>query len=248
MSYDRIKKIFNPVEKISQMKKNFVSLSDIGQTTIMLTNRLLEFTGISETSIGVTGSQLVDLASKKSDIDIVIYGEDVCRGFYDQLANSYNLIPGIKEYSGSLLDKHLKFRWRNLINHRKILREIERKKKLQGIFEGREFFIRLVRFPEDVDEVYGLKKYELLEPCEITGIITDDSDSIFSPCSYQVESLERPNLKRLVSFRGRFTEQVSKGDSVRARGRLERVINNKSGESFDQLVLGESSSDYLMPF
>ncbi|MHA2020544.1 MAG: hypothetical protein ACW96N_02440, partial [Candidatus Thorarchaeota archaeon] len=54
-------------------------------------------------------------------------------------------------------------------------------------------------------------------------------------------------IKRLVSFRGRFTEHVFAGETIEARGRLELVTNVNTDESFTQLVLGEDPLDYLMP-
>ena len=59
--------------------------------------------------------------------------------------------------------------------------------------------------------------------------------------------MDLPKLKQLVSYRGRFTEQVSSGMSVRAKGRLENVLDSSTGENYQQLVLGENSSDYLIP-
>jgi predicted nucleotidyltransferase len=78
-------------------------------------------------------------------------------------------------------------------------------------------------------------------------VIKDDCESIFTPCVYIVESSNNADLRRLVSYRGRFTEQVTTGMSVSTGGRLERVVDTTTGDCFQQLVLGENSTDYLLP-
>ena len=62
-----------------------------------------------------------------------------------------------------------------------------------------------------------------------------------------MESSDFPKLRQIVSYRGRFTEQVSIGQSVNAKGRLERVIDTSTDESYQQLVLGENSTDFMIP-
>jgi predicted nucleotidyltransferase len=81
----------------------------------------------------------------------------------------------------------------------------------------------------------------------VSGIVTEDSNSIFTPCEYLVECNEIPNLRKLVSYRGRFTEQISKGKSFEAQGRLEMVTNHKDEDQYLQLVMGELPTDYLIP-
>jgi predicted nucleotidyltransferase len=208
---------------------------------------LLEYTGIDRRDIGVTGSQLVGVARQTSDIDLIVFGESVCVQFYSKLKSEFEKIPGLERYSGDLLDEHLKFRWGDLIEYHSTLRGIESKKNLQGIFESHQFFIRLVKRRKDVAESFGQIVSENSEPRDVQCLIIDDRESIFTPCVYRVESSDLPELKQIISFRGRFTEHVSKGDSVKAKGRLESMIDTSTNERYQQLVLGESSTDYLIP-
>jgi predicted nucleotidyltransferase len=163
------------------------------------------------------------------------------------LSKNFNRIEGIRPYYGDFLNSHVKFRWRNLVKYRDTLEKIESGKILQGLFNGHEFFIRLVKRPEEIDEYYGKMRYEMMDYYRAHCIIKDDSDSIFTPCVYVVESSDNVDLRRLVSYRGRFTEQVTIGMSVSAKGRLERVTDTTTGDCFQQLVLGENSNDYLLP-
>jgi predicted nucleotidyltransferase len=242
--YNRVAQILNPVEHMDQIRKDSSALSI---STSKLVDSLLEYTGIDRSDIGVTGSQLVGVAQETSDIDLIVFGKSVCNEFYRKLKDNFEEIPEIERYSGKLLDEHLKFRWGSLVKYHSTLREIEREKILQGVFETRQFFIRLVKRRKDVPESFGQIVSENSELEEVQCLILDDSESFFTPCVYKVESTDFPELKQIISFRGRFTEHVSKGDSVKAKGRLESMFDTSTGEKYQQLVLGESSTDYLIP-
>jgi len=198
-------------------------------------------------NIGVTGSQLAELATETSDIDLVVYGTAVCQKFYSHIKKSFNLIPELCCYSGDLLNSHTDFRWGQLNQYHSILRTIERGKFLQGVFEGYQFFIRLVKLPSDINQRYGTIITRMREICEVQCIVKDISDSIFTPCEYRVKSERYPKLQKLISYRGRFTEQILSEGFVNVRGRLEDVINTQTNESYQQIVLGESSTDFLIP-
>ncbi|TFG33439.1 hypothetical protein EU528_00400 [Candidatus Thorarchaeota archaeon] len=242
--FEKVKRVHDPVKHMVQIRKNSSALSI---STSRLVDLLISHTGINKTDIGVTGSQLIGIANETSDIDLIVFGESACYEFYRRLSESYDEIPGLKHYKGELLNSHVDFRWRELTNYKTILREIESKKILQGVFENNEFFIRLVKRHEDIKESYGQIISKNWKVGEVECQITDHQDSIFTPCAYQVESSEHPELKQIISYRGRFTEHVSKGQFVNVRGILERVVNTSSGEQYQQLVLGENSSDYMIP-
>jgi predicted nucleotidyltransferase len=236
-----------PVEYLDYMRNHTISLNRLQKSSIELVRELVDSTEISWSNIGITGSQLLGIATEKSDIDLVVYGSRTCRKFHSSLSKNYNKIPGIKSYSDETLKVHLAFRWGNLIQYHDILGEIESRKVLQGLFNEHEFFIRLVKLPHEVDEVYGKVMYRLMDSCKCRCTISDDNDSIFTPCVYNVESFDHPQLRRIVSYRGRFTEQAKTGSVVEARGRLECVTDIATGEEFQQLVLGEDPTDFLLP-
>ncbi len=242
--HKKIVQVLDPVEHMNHIRNDKSALSI---ATSNLVELLLDITGIDRMEIGVTGSQLVGVATETSDIDLVVYGESTCRKFYKRLRKNFDKIPNLGRYEGELLDAHVSFRWGNLTEHHELLHRIECAKILQGVFESHQFFIRLVKSPQDIGEIFGQIITENLKTREVQCSVIKDRNSIFTPCTYQVESLDLPKLKQLVSYRGRFTEQVSSGMSVRARGRLENVSDSSTGENYQQLVLGENSSDYLVP-
>jgi predicted nucleotidyltransferase len=202
--------------------------------------------GIEWSDIGLTGSQLVGLSSQESDIDLVVYGSKPARMIHNVLGNEFDSFPGIERYHGSRLKSHVEFRWEKHDQWKKALQNIESRKVLQGLFESYDFFIRAVKLSEEIEHQYEdlIIRDKGIQTVEC--VVIDDTDSIFTPCIYTVES-DMTGLQRLVSFRGRFTEHVFAGESVEAHGRMETVTNVNTDESFTQLVLGENPLDYLMP-
>jgi predicted nucleotidyltransferase len=244
---NRIKSILDPVDCLAKMRDSVDKISDLEQASVNLAEKLVGFTGIEWTDFGITGSQLVGVAREDSDIDLVVYGLDACRKFYINLSKNFASIEGVEHYEGTLLDEHVSFRWGAHENLKSILHNIEQAKVLQGLFEGYHFFVRLVKTPGDLDFVYGDVSYQMKGQQMASGRIVDDSESIFTPCEYQVECDDLPSLRKLVSYRGRFTEQISKGASFEAFGKLEIVTNRKRNDQYMQLVLGEHPTDYLIP-
>jgi len=243
---DYVEYILSPVDALVQFRDRGEHLNDLQRATIELAESLVDAFGIPWDSIGVTGSQLVGLATEKSDIDLVVYGEQAGKTLYRSLKENSELINGLERYEGNYLQKHAQFRWGSNNQNLETLSLIESGKLLQGIFDGYEFFIRLVKTPEEVGFVYDDLSYEILGTRVLTCDVLDDSQAIFTPCEYKVECQEIPDLVNLVSYRGRYTEHVHRGMCVETRGTLEKVIHH-DGRNWFQLVLGESSTDYLLP-
>jgi predicted nucleotidyltransferase len=243
----KIKSILDPIDCLKSLRDSTGRVSDLEQSTVNLVEKLVESTKIEWSDIGVTGSQLIGIAKSDSDIDLAVFGLDACRKFYSNLSHKFAAISGVERYNGAVLDEHVEFRWGALTELKPVLREIERTKVLQGLFEGYHFFVRLVKTPDDFGHIYGDVSFQMKGQQLVSGIIIEDGDSIFTPCEYMVKSDDVPNLRKLVSYRGRFTEQISQGASFEARGRLEMVTNHKDDDQYLQLVLGELPTDYLIP-
>jgi predicted nucleotidyltransferase len=244
---EEIDVILNPTDALNQLRDLGPHLTPLQILSISIAEELVNRTGIEWKDIGLTGSQLVGLASAESDIDLVVYGSGPGRLLHSFLSDNRSLIPGLTRYSGQSLNKHTEFRWGKQKKWIDVLRDIESRKVLQGLFRERDFFIRVVKLPEENSLNYGDFTYKNLGEKTVSCVISDDVNSIFTPCEYIVECNDFPNLAKFVSYRGRFTEHVEKEMVVKAKGRLESVMNLQSKEKHVQLVLGERSSDYLIP-
>lgn len=247
VSNNDIKSILSPVDCLRNLRNRTGKISPLEQASVYLSEELVNSTGIEWSNIGITGSQLVGIARKDSDIDLVVFGLEACREFYSGLSENISSIIDIERYNGKMLDEHVAFRWGVHTDLKQILREIEQAKLLQGLYRGYHFFVRLVKNSDDLDYLYGDVSFEMRGHQLVSGTVTGDSDSIFTPCEYMVECNENPLLKRLVSYRGRFTEQISQGATFEAQGRVEIVTDHKKNDRYLQLVLGELPTDYLIP-
>ncbi|MEM2849858.1 MAG: hypothetical protein QXI36_06260 [Candidatus Bathyarchaeia archaeon] len=119
---------------------------------------------------------------------------------------------------------------------------------------GRSFFIRFLHDWSEVPEKYGDKIYEPVGFCTLYAEVSDDSESIFTPCRYTVSNVKflsgvkvnPAQVREVYSFRGRFCEQAKTGDTIRASGKLEKVTS-LNGESWFRLVVGGDRVDYVIP-
>jgi predicted nucleotidyltransferase len=229
--HEDIGKVYCPEERLKEILENPRDETEENVAS------LVEVLGIPVERMGVSGSILVGLNMVGSDLDIMVYGEEWCR-------EAYAVLKGLRE-DGVLhpfdmegaREKAL-FRWGS---DDETLVELERKKVMHGLFEGREYFFRFLK----VEEVpYGDIVYRPVHKASITAEITDDSESIFTPCGYGVSDCSVTGVTRLVSVRGRFCEQASRGDIVAARGTVEKV-EGKEGV-FLQLVM-QDRDDFLIP-
>ncbi len=238
--------ILNPIDALGQIRDRGRHLSNLQHTTIELAESIVDAFGIPWNSIGVTGSQLVGLATESSDIDLVVYGENAGKMLYQGLEKNSETIRGLERYSGKYLLQHTQFRWGSNNPDLETLRSIESNKLLQGIFDSQEFFIRIVKTPEEMEFTYDDLRFESIGTRVLKFEVLDDTQAIFTPCEYIVKCQEIPDLVSVVSYRGRYTEHVHEGMCATARGTLEKV-NHRDGRNWLQLVLGESNTDYLLP-
>ncbi len=237
----RIVRLLDPTREVQQRR----SISPLYLVADDLVDFIADESGVPGDCIGLTGSLLCGISTPTSDIDIVVYGATAGQKVYDAIG----AVDGdtLQRYHGEALDSLARSRWGGLPGLIDIHRHLEARKRLQGYFHGSEFFIRLVKLPWEVDVQYGDVSYTPLGRAEIRDcVITSNEDMIYTPCLYEVVSSSWPEVKEIVSYRGRFTEQASVGDRVTVRGRLERVLHPNRGEYW-RIVVGEDPADYMIP-
>ncbi len=203
-------------------------------------------TDLGLSDIGVSGSILVRLHNESSDIDLVVYGEENGRRVYENLRK--RIEEGIEYRRYSEVDSRVLYErraretplsWDDFIKQ-------EKRRVLEGYYREREYSIRLVK----LGEPYGSKVVRRNGKARLVLEVTDDEESIFTPCRYGVRVLKLlsgssigKEVQFIYSLRERFTEIAAEGDVVEARGEVE-TWTYTSGEELVVLYLGEKG-DYM---
>lgn len=246
---DRIKKLHKPENRLEELFKKEEKLSPIEKSALKLSKKIINKSGIEKDKIGVTGSILPGLHTPESDIDLVIYGEEEGRKAYSALKELRKSDEQLIPYDDENALRIAQFRWGKTNLPLEKLAKIEKKKVLHGMFEDRDFFIRLVKDREDISSDYEDFSYSNKGSMEIRGIVSDDENSIFTPNCYNIKNCrtlgsKNQDVKKIESYRGRFTEQARKGEKIQASGKVEEVFHND--RKYYRLLL-ESPKDYLIP-
>ncbi len=237
-------RIYKPSERLREMLESS-QLDEVEKSALKLALLIKEKAGLALDDIGVTGSILVRLHKEDSDIDLVVVGEREGRRVYEAMEELFNE-NSVQRYSMEELWRLYEFRSMDTLMSFEDFVKIEKRKILQGLFENRDFYIRLVKKPEEYGEKYGDRIYTPLKKARIKARVLNAEDSIFTPCRYVVDVLEGDSrIEEIVSYRGRFCEVAREGEVIEARGRLEKVIDKKRGIYY-RLLLGSSRKDYMI--
>lgn len=246
-----IRKHYQPIQKTLELLKAS-HLDDLEICTIKFIEEIHDFSGTPLKSLGVSGSVLVGLHTSSSDIDVIVYGRANCLSVYRGLEILLKeRRGGFLPYGQSDLKRLYSFRSRDTWMPFDKFCEVERRKVSQGRFLGRDFFVRFVLDWDEVGENYGDRVYRGVGYAKISAHIEDDSDSIFTPCTYRISEVRvlegacnTPLPREIVSFRGRFSGQARRGEWVVAQGKIERVID-RDGSEYYRMILGAKPSDFM---
>jgi predicted nucleotidyltransferase len=243
---------YEPVEKLRLLRTS-KKLGDLESKVVQLAEELKEAASIPWSAIGISGSVLVGLYTAKSDIDPVVYGVENCRRAYAALeALLKDSASGFTRYSREELQALFNFRSKDTIMSFEDFARVERRKAFQGMYAGTDYFIRFVKDWSQVSEQYGDVCYRNSGYAKITATISDDSEALFTPCTYRVENVQVASgpplspIKEIASFRGRFCEQAADGEAITAQGKVELVTDKRSSSEYYRLILGNKPEDYMV--
>jgi hypothetical protein len=246
-----VKRRYVPVERLRELRK-FRSLESLESKALQLAELVREKANIRWDAIGISGSILAKLHTPSSDIDPIIYGSKDCWRVHSALKSILkDERSPFKPYSLEDLKTLFDFRSKDTAMSYESFVRTESRKVLQGKFMGTDYFIRFVKDWSEVDESYGDVQYKNVGYAKIEARVVDDSEAIFTPCTYRIGSakaLEGPKLEpisEIVSFRGRFCEQARIGEVVVAQGKVERVTDRRRNHEYFRLLVGNKPSDHM---
>ncbi len=220
---------------------------------LQLSKLLKETAEVPWDAIGISGSIMVRIHTLRSDIDPIVYGSENCRRVYSALKELLSEEHGpFKPYTVNDLEILFDFRSKDTeMDYEDFLRT-ESRKILQGKFLQRDYFIRFVKDWSEASAKYGDIRYVNVGHARIKATVVDDSQSIFTPCTYKIGSVQilegsqvKP-IREIASFRGRFCEQARKDEVVIAQGKVEQVICKRRAHEYFRLLIGNRLSDFMI--
>jgi hypothetical protein len=249
---DAIKKHYKPVEALRALR-TAKKLEDLESKAVQLAETLKEAAGIPWSSIGVSGSIMAGLFTLQSDIDPLVYGAKNCRKAYAALQNLLKTGNShFKPYTRQELQTLFDFRSKDTIMNFEDFAKVENRKAFQGKYQETDYFIRFVKDWNETDEQYGDVCYQNSGYAKVTATVADDSEALFTPCSYQIADakiVEGPKLEgisEVASFRGRFCKQAKTGEKIVVQGKVERVTDKRQGREHYRVIIGNKPADYMV--
>ena len=246
-----VKMHYDPIRRTLQMMRDRESLDVMESLALSFVEYLSDISNVLVSKIGITGSLLVGLHKKSSDVDVIVYGRSNGYRVYSALREVLDESNFVKKYDLNGLLTLYNFRFKDTRISFNDFARIELRKVLQGKVGGTDFYIRLVKDVNELDEKYGDNIFIPMGRCRIKARVIDSSEAIFTPCRYLLDDVHFiggesvPNLIEIYSLRGRFCECAFKGEWIIAEGKIERVIC-KDGSSYHRLYLGNSVYDFMI--
>ncbi len=246
-------RIHDPRQRLKELKQATGS-KKIEKDAAALASLLKNEAGVPWPCLGISGSLLIGLDTDSSDLDISVFGEQNCYQVYRALRKLLDdrSCAELNRLDDQGMDELYAERSTDTRMDLEDFISLECRKVNQGRFRSRTYFIRFIREAHEAEEgIYGRLSYTQLGRAEISAVVADDRGAIFTPCRYIVSKARGPvgqelaDLTEIVSFRGRFCEQVQAGESIEASGMLELVQNNR-GRSWQRLLLGNSTEDKMV--
>jgi predicted nucleotidyltransferase len=243
---------FQPQKKLACLHTE-KSQTLLEEKALQLATDLQQNANIPWSAIGISGSILAGLTTPTSDIDLIIYGEDISRKAYltmQQMLNEKH--PHLKAYTKEELRVLYDFRSKDTHMSFKDFQQVENRKAFQGMYKNTDYFIRFIKDWPELHEQYGDICYSNAGYTKITAEITNKTEALFTPCTYQIENvkiIKGPQIapiKEIFSFRGRFCEQAENNEIITAQGKTELVVNKKNGTKYYRLILGSNPEDYMI--
>jgi len=242
--HESIKEHFKPEEKLLQLGQTS-QLDALQHKLIRFTKFLEETSSVPDGSFGVTGSLLLDIHQPTfSDLDIIVYGIKNSWVLKKALTENRTSEMPMKRLEGKALkDWSIKKAEQYPLTAKEALKLYERKWNL-GLFEDRWVSIHPVKVESEVTEEYGENTYIPCDQVSIKAIVSDNIDSLFLPATYQIKNVRfldgalTVNVTEVVSYESLYASIIEKGETIQAKGKLERVREKGTNREHYRVLVG----------
>ncbi|MCL7398678.1 MAG: hypothetical protein LZ170_00370 [Thaumarchaeota archaeon] len=246
----RISKYYRCDERLREIVESD-RLDELESKTKELVESISEVSGVDIKNMGITGSILLKIHHPKSDIDLVVYGKN---NFWKAL-QSLHSINDVKPLDELRLNEWVSKASAKYPLSTNTLSKLAKLLRNKYIYKGTPFSIHGIRLDEEVIRSYGEVKYRSLGLAKIRAVISDASESCFTPAIYRVSNVETEqkhakDVEALASFDGTFTAMFDEGTRIEAFGKVELVIDLRGGRSFKWLLIGTFEGmgrEYVIP-
>jgi predicted nucleotidyltransferase len=242
--HQNIAEHFKPEKKLSQLRQA-LQLDSLQQKLVRFTRFLEETSGVPEESFGVTGSLLLDIHQPKfSDLDVTVYGAKDSWLLHKALSENRDSETPMKRLGGKALKEWCIRKAKQYpLSPAEALKIYERKWNL-GVFEDKWVSIHPVKLESEVTGEYGKSIYHPCGQATIRAVVRGNTNCLFLPSVYQleeVEVLEGPLLGRVtevVSYESLYDSLAENGETIQAKGKLERVTEKGSSREHYRVLVG----------
>ncbi|MBS7649725.1 hypothetical protein KEJ17_08815 [Candidatus Bathyarchaeota archaeon] len=255
---DKITVHLKPEERMMELAKMDGKDLDVLQgKTLDLASTISDESGVPLKYFGVTGSILLGIHMDFSDIDLIIYGMKNA----ERVKETLNQICEKADSQISRFNEEMARQW--CLNKTKMYpltydeaKHLFARKWGKGIFRGTVFSLHPVKLEDEISEKYGDRTFRPEGMIRIEARVSDDSESEILPSAYRVEDVKIllgpkiSDIYEVTSYEGLYSGIASKGEKIMAYGKLERVIDNRSGGEYHRVLVGSQEAkgrDYIKP-
>ncbi|MHA1365145.1 MAG: hypothetical protein ACTSP5_01875 [Candidatus Heimdallarchaeota archaeon] len=243
---ERIKKYYYPEVRLKIILDR--NNNDRIENQVKILSELLhDYLQIKYDDIGITGSILWEGQTEKSDIDLMIYGNEYAQTFNEKF-------PVIFENSKDITPMTPEKRERYEISMskksglpQKITSKYIKMKTWLSVFNTTDLSMIFSPRPSEIPYQYGEQTFRPLKAIDVECTISNADLGSAYPAIYEItnpniltselKELET-SLTRILSFEGALTGYFVKDDVVIIRGLLEEVVDHKMNRKFHQIILG----------
>jgi hypothetical protein len=240
-----IKKHYKPDEKLAQLM-NSKRLDLLQKKMKRLVSFLVEKSGVSSNSFGVTGSILLNIHRLNvSDIDLTVYGLKNSLAVKRAMLGVYSLQSSpLQRFEGPALTVWCKNQARSHpLTYDEAL-QIYRRKWNLGVFDGTRFSVHPAKLEQEITEEYADRTYEPIGQVIIGAVVHENSDSLFLPAAYKIKEakiIKGPqvgDIEEVVSYEGLYGDLAEVGETILVKGKLEHVHDKRTKQRYHRVVVG----------